>query len=119
MNRVIFATDRQRKDISGAEQHGELVFLLTGSEQPSPFRPEDVAYRFAARLREINFDPDRDCIALTGPVFLVSMFLASAVTWCDGRVNVLLFDATNDRYVLRPFAAERHPERFLPKGKTA
>ena len=106
MNRVIFATDRLRLDVSSAEEHGEIVYLLTGDEQPSPFRPENVVDDFTNRLDELEFNPERDYIALSGPAFLTSMLLATVCKRCDRHVNVLLFDATNDRYVSRPFTAK-------------
>lgn len=115
MKRVIFATDRLRLDISPAEEHGEIVYLLTGNNQPSPFRPEDVADAFNSRLDELEFDPDRDFIALSGPAFLTSMLLAVVCAWCECRVNVLLFDATAARYVCRPFTATQ--PTYIPHKK--
>lgn len=103
--RVFVPTSRQRFDVSAAGEHGDVVYIFDDERWPSLLDVQAVADSIGDILERHDFDPERDILALTGPVLLVAAALTVAVTW-EGAARVLVFDAGNERYLERTLSAE-------------
>lgn len=98
-SRVLIVQDQSdRFDISGAHRFGEVEFLL--DPDISPFNTDRVAMQIAKRLRELDYDPDRDFIALTGPALMLALFMGIVMS-AYTEPRILLFDAKARKYELR------------------
>lgn len=97
--RAFFPTYNQRFDLSSAEKFGEVTFLVK-SDIPSPFRTQELVERLETELSLLEFNPSVDYIGLTGSTIHVSL-LTAAVAANHEVFNVLMFDAVEDRYVIR------------------
>lgn len=100
MARVIIPVRKTRFDVSAATCHGDPVYMFENEyDDANPMSGQAAMDRIEERLDEIGFCED-DVIVLTGPVALVSMVLAVAVS-IQERVSVMIFDARTSSYRIR------------------
>jgi len=104
--RVFMPAWTSKFDSGPAEKFGEIIYLMKGESIVNPFNTERLISSFDASLDEHKFNPEVDFIALTGGHIFVSFLLATAAVSYD-RLKLLLFDASNERYVERPFFIEQ------------
>lgn len=83
-----------RFDLSTAEQHGEIKYLL--SPQASPFNPESVIDELHDGL--MNFGPD-DFLLLVGNPVLIGLATAIAADTVESSINFLQWSGTEQRYI--------------------
>lgn len=88
----VFARPSSRYNLASAEKYGEVVH----HNLPSPFDTD----RFNEAIQNIDMDDDNDYIALTGPMLSVVMGVIASLER-GGAINLLLFNANNDQYVVR------------------
>lgn len=100
--RVFIVVRNSRFDVTPAEEFGRVEYVFD-DDSVSPFS-QSVTDDIARRLRDANFDPERDYIALTGPTIMVSLLVGVAMSsWPS--IRTLLFDARKEGYRERSFAA--------------
>jgi hypothetical protein len=80
-------------DLSPAEQHGELVYLL--SPTAAPWTPEKIIPELRHKLRDFT---DDDHLLLVGNPVLIGWAVAVASHWNEGRVACLQWSGKDKRY---------------------
>lgn len=81
-------------DFTPAEEHGELVNLL--SPTAAPFRTEEIVEELHQKLRTFN---DDDTLLLVGNPVLIGMCLAVAADYNAGNIKVLQWSGKDKRYI--------------------
>lgn len=81
-------------DLSPAEEHGELRFLLTPTA--APFHPESIMPELWHGLRHYG---DGDHLLLVGNPILIGWATAIAADANDGRVSLLQWSGKDRRYI--------------------
>jgi hypothetical protein len=81
-------------DITPAEEHGELVELL--SPTAKPFNPEPIIEELYVKLENYG---DDDFILCIGNPILMALACSIAADINDGRVNMLQWNGHQGRYV--------------------
>lgn len=102
MSRVFLVeVPRGNIDTASARNFGELTYIFEPDQRRSRvFDVDAYARDVLASLTALEFDPDRDYFALTGPVLPVNLSLYTILRrW--GRVQVLMFVSTDSKYVSR------------------
>jgi hypothetical protein len=102
--RKVFFVSKCRFDVASAEKHGEIVFLYDDNRRlPSGiFNPKECMADMARTLGDLDFDPDLDCIAVTGNIALcVMLFMVASELHPIGQVKALIYDARHNDYKLR------------------
>jgi hypothetical protein len=90
----VLCAQSERFNLSHAKEYGEVKYH---ADIPSPFDTEV----FATYIEQLQLGED-DYIALTGPILNVALgVLLASLTGDDEPLKLLLFDARNDRYVVR------------------
>lgn len=84
-----------RFNLEPAKEHGELVFLLQPSAKP--FTPEKVLPELREKLKDYN---DDDKLLLTGSPALMGWVAAIAANNNEGRVTILQWTSTHEKYQL-------------------
>lgn len=102
MSRVIFLS-RTDKDVSSAEDFGELVFLL--NRVPNPFQITELIEEVVHRLDEIQFEPATDFIAMTGPPERLAVMFGVIANLFNVPLKMLIYDAQVSAYKSRVFDA--------------
>lgn len=101
---IVFVPTRSPKFEQGLEyarEFGELIDLcIEGGPKVNPFKTHEAISIILRRLDEVDFDGDRDFVAVTGGAILVTLVALAAYERSEG-VKLLLFDAVNSRYVER------------------
>jgi hypothetical protein len=97
--RVIAPETTDKFDLSGAKAHGDMLFLFTSPQ--SPFQ-ENLVEAYRKRLHEIEFDPEKDVVCMTGQILTLCMFFA-AIYKDHKKFRALLFDARSSHYVMHVF----------------
>ena len=82
-------------DISPAEEHGELRYLLTPTA--SPFNPDNIIHELHDGLRDFS---DGDHLLLVGNPILIGWATAIAADYNEGRVSVLQWSGKDKRYIV-------------------
>jgi hypothetical protein len=93
-----------RFDTAQAEAYGKVVFVYdeTTKLPTGIFNTRACMADMSKRLREIQFDADLDCIAVTGNMALnVMLFMVASEHHPEGRVNALIWDARDKEYKMR------------------
>lgn len=75
---------------------GDIVYLFDSVHRVNPFGGNATLQSIYERLIEIDYRPDMDLIALTGPIATVSFMMVAATHRAVGLgedVRVLIFDA--------------------------
>lgn len=103
---VVVPTQNPKFNLSAAESFGTLTYLSSKATGKSinPFKTGAAIEEICERLAQLEYDPDRDFVAMTGGTLLVTL-LVLAVVARHGRVKVLFFDAVNNTYVVRELAS--------------
>lgn len=107
MKRVFFAEFDPRKDVSGAEQFGELIYLLTTAIPP--LEPSVTVPALDRALDFHKFDPANDVIALTGMFQVVSTLMFVVARKYPGTIRVLMFDSRYSVYREKQLTMEELP----------
>jgi hypothetical protein len=97
---VAVRSDKQPRMEEQLAEHGAPVYLFDWDQRPRAFETERMLDRVIEQLKAREFDPERDALVLSGQLVYVSVLLAAALME-HGRVNLLVFDAVNERYVAR------------------
>lgn len=98
--RVIIAEQTSRFDLSSATRYGEIVCL--SDVVLNPFTVEGVVGIFTHRLNELNFNPERDYVCLTGAQLIVPL-MVGVVAGLHPTFRVLMFHAQTSDYRVRVF----------------
>lgn len=96
--RVVLAEPAPRFDLSAAARHGDLVFL--SSDIMNPFTTDGMVNIFRHRLKEIDFNPDKDFLCMTGSNLTVGVMMATAARMYP-TLKVLMFHAPTSDYRAR------------------
>lgn len=91
-------------NIDDALRYGRLQIVFEGP-RPSIFDHKRFSAEYCKRLRELNFDPDKDFVLLIGtavPLILCTSFLLDEY----GFFKALLFNAAKNCYVVRTLGDE-------------
>lgn len=99
--RVLMVAPHKKYDVSGAERFGEIEYVLDGW-RGSAFQPEELIECILSRLEELQYDPLRDYLLLTGGQYLI-VTLCAAVASKHKRYLALMFNASTEKYVERIF----------------
>jgi hypothetical protein len=101
MPRIFIVSEKIKEKycLDSMAEYGVPTYLYADNERmPSYFNPTLFAQGIAQRLQNNKFDPDIDCIALTGKHTEVAILFYIVGLLC-GDVGVILFDAKQDKYV--------------------
>lgn len=99
MTSRVFVIEPTRPDfLQGLQEYGEVVFIFQGSR--ASLFSDDFQTQLIASLREHNFDPDEDFVAVTGKQVPLFIF-AAAVVANYGEVDALMFSSSERRYIQR------------------
>lgn len=99
MSRVFILAPIPRFDISPAEVHGSVVYLFESTKDINPFEGQAALGDIVSRLSEMEFNPETDKLAMTGPLPTVAMLvLAAHIMAPDDAVTILVFDARDGSY---------------------
>ena len=98
MHKVYLPTKNDRYDASLAEEYGEILLLYEG--HLNPFNTDECVHLITQAFKLNKFDCDNDYICMTGQSLILSFTLAIAIS-LYGKVNLLLFDATTNKYRCR------------------
>jgi hypothetical protein len=94
MKRVIFIANIPQFDVDSARSIGEITYLFDSVVEVNPFAGQNCLNKIMEKLESIEFDPESDCVALTGPVAAVAILLLAASEMSStGQVNICIFDA--------------------------
>lgn len=104
--RIVILEQPHKVDITRLTQQAEVVFLF-GREKPrtSVMRCDVFMRAVVERMKEINFDPDVDLLAVLPPVLPTSLMLAAA-TSLHPKMNVVIFNAVTSSYETRTLDLE-------------
>ena len=92
--RVIIAQQMPRFESTQASVHGDVTYLFDRDEVISDLAGQSTFDQIYRRLKDVDFDPLHDHVALTGRVAIVAMLVLAASVFSDtGSVNTLVFDA--------------------------
>ena len=86
-------TPQARFNLEDAGRFGGIVYALEAA--PSAFATDELMEHFASVLE--TFDPEIDCIAMTGKNIELALFVAVALQ-LHGEVRALLYDARGSEY---------------------
>ena len=100
--RVFIPEHNARYDPQKAAAYGELIYLM--EDQQNPFA-DSLLSKYVIALEQVNFDPQRDLICLTGQALICALLLATAIR-IHGEVRVLMFDARVSYYRLKVLSLE-------------
>lgn len=102
MPRVIIFEQPERKfDLTDLKRFGEIeVLYLAGDRAPHPFRKKEFDKEIGDVLDRIEYDADRDYIALVGKTTKF-MYLALNIVARYGRAKLLQYNATNETYFVQ------------------
>lgn len=100
---IIEHTSKEGIDVSTASSFGDIVYLFSRSERhASAFKHAEFGWAIIKRLKELNFDPNRDYVCCTGSVIaLVVAFIALAKVY--PVLRILMFNSVDGVYVERRF----------------
>ena len=82
-------------DLSPAEEHGDLRFLLSPSA--SPFKAEGIVRELQQQLQD--FDCNSDCLLLIGNPVLIGLAVAVAAERSSERLGLLQWHGREGRYL--------------------
>jgi len=93
-------------DVTPARQYGHLTYVFDSEDRRSSvFNCQRFGIELVNRLKALCFDPSTDYLCLAGSLIPVALSLSAiALTW--SRVQVLLYSATETRYVIRDVGKE-------------
>ena len=97
--RVFQVRESNRFDVTPAEEYGELSVLLKSSDC-SPFNPDRFGRGLRDRLDQVEYDPNRDYIILSGDM-LDLIFTIGFLKSEYEHVKVLIFNARDNAYFPR------------------
>ena len=104
--RIVILEQPHKIDIKRLEEQAEVVFLFGGGKPRTSIMRCDVFMRAVAdRLREINYDPAVDLVALLPPVLPTSL-LMSVVSAQHKVFSVIIFNAVTSSYETRSINLE-------------
>lgn len=97
MSNVFFLQDSSRFDTEAARSYGQRIFLF-GANLRTPLNPSGLVEDYIQSLREHDFNPDEDYVALTGPVVQLAIFVGVLLRIYDTPIRFLIFDARRGQY---------------------
>lgn len=96
----VFAVQAQEKfDISKAAAYGEITYLC---HDLNALDTKDSVRRITARLTDMNYNPHKDFILMTGKLLECSFLLAIAAKLSQA-VRILVYEAKTSDYTPRIF----------------
>ncbi len=100
MARVFLPEQSKDFNLKDASRYGDIAFL--SDHRLNPFNPIQLAEDFVRSLKQVNFDPNKDYICMTGKTLILSVMFA-VVCSRHKKFNILIFDARNSTYAERIF----------------
>lgn len=98
---ILVMQDQRQKCIDEQlASFGDAHYLFEYRNRPRAFEAQRCIETMISRLQEINFNPDKDFIVMTGQLIYVSLLLTAAIS-SYSKLHILIFDAANERYVMR------------------
>lgn len=101
MSRRVFMLEADTKhDVTRATRYGEIVSLFSRGEKQPSIWSQHFQDEILSRLRASNFNEYADYILGAGqqvPVLLMTSYVVATYE----NVNLLLFDSSNEEYVLK------------------
>lgn len=107
MTRVFVPQISQKFDMGDAKRYGTIVPLT--EERIDPLNPPSVVSLFISQLENLDFDPEKDYVCLTGSQLVTAMFLAVLSARYE-ELKLLIFDSRNSSYCVRLFNADPFSE---------
>lgn len=122
MGRVILIEKpKAHIDVTKASPYGDIVVLFGDHDRRSSvFHTRAYAEEVLAQLVKIDFRPNDDAFCVTGAVVPIVVGLSAALLRY-GPLKVLLYNASDDKYVLRMVGDEErteHGRESKPEGAT-
>ena len=118
MARVFFIEPTRRNcDLSTARAFGRIEYLFQPEDRrPSSFYVEAYTQAVVDQLTALQFDPQRDCIAIAGSLVAMAVSLAAIFSrW--PTINVLMYSAVESRYMKRTLSitGDKPDVKRIPK----
>ena len=95
MNPRAFLLEDTAHDVTGATSYGTIQTLFTSNVKRPSIWTDAYSDAILARLREVQFDPDKDFIIISGPLIGLTI-LAAAISYEYGSFRGLAFNAHDD-----------------------
>jgi 3-mercaptopyruvate sulfurtransferase SseA len=97
----IFIVEYPRHDIADLERLGRVFEIWPpGTSRPSVWDTDRLTEETIRKFNRLGFKPEEDALAYVGSGVLVATTLAALVGHY-GRVQVVLFDNKNQKYIAR------------------
>lgn len=97
--RVILAEPVNKFSPDSASEFGKIHYLL--DERINPFDIDKTLSVLYSCLTEIEYDPCKDMIVMTGQASCALLLMVAQEFWGDAEILVLLFDARYGNYKCR------------------
>ena len=111
---LLLEMTRSNIDTSKAEPFGEIYYIFTqGDRRSSVFDTTAYEQAIEARLNELQFDADKDIVCIAGKIVCIAV-LCAVLSRKYGQFNILMFDAHDERYVMRTVGNPLKGERNEP-----
>ena len=102
MARVIVAEQTDKFDLSEAKAFGDLTFLAS-EKSLRTFNVDETVKSLSDGLDSIEFDPEKDCICMSGQSIVLS-YLLTIATVKYKKIKILLYDGKHNIYQCRWFS---------------
>ena len=90
-------------DVSKASRHGDVIYLFDiNARRCSVFQHDKFGRAVLARLRDVKFDPQVDCVCVVGAILTLAVSI-SAIAQSYDEFDLLLFNSVEGNYVRRRF----------------
>ena len=113
--RRVFLIEQPRShiDLAKASEFGELTYVFNRDDRrDSVFSCNGFVGSALKSLKQLNFDPHVDVFCIAGSMVPITIS-ASAILCVYGRLDVLLYNARDEEYILRSL----EPDVWM-KGQT-